>query len=180
LANQNLSDSLYRGYAVFAWSNVCADGFRPLRRFLSFATKGRSDVWPQFLRGMAGSMDLLAKGFLAYWVISSIVKEVSQVLLAFAPRLAESVATWWLWTIFTVVAAVFAVGFAGAFLRRQRGLAVARQKIRTRAATFTEFSSVFSLLAPDRAILLALERAPLEPRHEPPLGSAANATEGSA
>src|SRR5690606_34022279 len=63
----------------------------------SFAAKGRGDVWPQFVRGMVDSVGLLAKGFLAYVVISSIVKEVNRFLLAFAPRLGESVVTWSLW-----------------------------------------------------------------------------------
>jgi hypothetical protein len=46
-----------------------------------------------------------------------------------------------------------------------RGLAVARQKIRTREATFSEFQQVFSSLDADIEILFVLEKEPLEPRH---------------
>jgi hypothetical protein len=46
-----------------------------------------------------------------------------------------------------------------------RGLAVARQKIRTREATFSEFQQVFSSLEADRMILGVLEKEPLQPKH---------------
>jgi hypothetical protein len=43
---------------------------------------------------------------------------------------------------------------------------VARQKILTREATFSEFSQIFSSLEADVSILNALEKVPLKPRHE--------------
>ena len=162
LPAQPLSDSLYRGYPVFDWERLHKDGLVPLRRFLSFATLSRGDIWPQFARGVAGSVDLLIGGFAAFFVISSIAKEVNRFLLAFEPQWAELLSTVWLWALMVVVAIVFAVGFAGAFLRRLRGIAVARQKIRTREATYSEFAMVFSFVKADKAILGMLERTPLE------------------
>jgi hypothetical protein len=54
LPAQPLSDSLYRGYPVFAWDKLHPNGFAPLRRFLNFATKSRGDVLPQFQRVLSG------------------------------------------------------------------------------------------------------------------------------
>ena len=165
LPDQQLSDSLYRGYPVFAWDKLREGKFVPLRRFLAFSAKSRGDIWPQFLRSIAGSGELAVKGLVVWWLISWAVKEVDGFLFAFAPHKAEAVAVGWLWAVFALLAGVFAVGFARVLARRVRALAVARQKIRTREATFSEFSEVFSLLPADAAILEVLEKAPLDPRH---------------
>jgi hypothetical protein len=166
LPAQPLSDSLYRGYPVFDWEKLQKGGLLPMRRFLAFATKSRGDVWPQFDRSVSGALNLLVGGYMLFVVISSILKEVIRFLLAFYPHEGEVLASSSIWTLVVVVAAVFAVGFAGAFLRRLRGLAIARQKIRTREATYSEFAMVFSFVSADEAILRVLERAPLEPSYE--------------
>jgi hypothetical protein len=165
LPDQHLSDSLYRGYPVFAWEKLRTCNLIPLRRFMAFSAKSRGDIRPQFFRTVAGFGKMVAAGLTAWWVISVVVKEVDRILFAFAPRKAEAVAVSWLWAILILLAAVFAIGFAQAFVRRARGLAVARQKIRTREATYSEFSAVFSLLEADATILEVLEKAPLEPGH---------------
>jgi len=168
LADQRLSDSLYRGYPVFGWDKLKSGGFAPLRRFLAFSTKSRSDVWPQFGRSLAGFGSFVIAGFFAWYVIAGLVKEVVQVLLAFNPRRGEVVFVYWIWGTFGLLALAFALGFTRAIALRVRGLAVARQKILTREATYSEFSTVFSSLKADKDILQVLEKAPLEPRPEEP------------
>jgi len=166
LPAQQLSDSLYRGYPVFTWQKLQAGGLRPLRRFLAFATRSRSDVWPQFQRSVAGFGTLVGTGVVVWWVISAVLDEIYKLVLAFAPRNAEAIAVGWLWATFILLAVVFAAAFAQMLYRRIRGLAVASQKIRTREATFAEFSAIFSLLKAEAPILNVLERTPLEPRHD--------------
>jgi len=162
LPNQQLSDSLYRGYPVFTLDKLRTCKFVPLRRFLEFSARSRGDIWPQFLRSIAGSGALAVKGLGVWWLISAAVGEVNRFLFAFAPRKAEAVAVGWLWAVLALLAGVFAVGFARLLARRVRALAVARQKIRTRDATYDEFSEVFSLCQADAEILEVLEKAPLE------------------
>ena len=166
LTDQRLSDSLYRGYPVFTWDKLSNGGLGPLRRFLAFATGSRSDVWPQFARSLAGFAELVVTGFFAWWLIAGLVKEVVEVIFAFNPRKGEALIVDWIWATFALLAVTFAAAFTIALLRRIRGLAVARQKIRTREATYSEFSTVFSPLPADAAILEVLEKAPLAPRHE--------------
>jgi hypothetical protein len=168
LPDQGLSDSLYRGYPVFTWDRLHTNGLAPLRRFLAFATKAPSDIWPQFERSTEGFLELMLASFgILVFVISPLLKLVTCFTWAFAPRTAEVIAAGQLfWVYFAYIAIIFAFAFIVVFYHRVRGLAVARQKILTRDATLEEFSRVFSLLDADRAILSALERAPLEPRHK--------------
>jgi len=162
LPDQRLSDSLYRGYPVFDIAKLRVQQFAGLRRFLSFATKSRSDVWPQFGRCVAGFGKLVAASFLVWWIVSTIIDGVSRFMFAFSPKRAEALMIGWYWTMFGAAAVLFAIGFGIAFARRVRGLAVARQRIRTRQATYAEFWEVFSLLDGDAQILAILEKEPLE------------------
>lgn len=94
------------------------------------------------------------------------VSETSKLVFAFAaPHKAEVFITWYLRGTFVLFAVVFAVSFASVFARRIRGLAVARQKILPRDATYSEFQQVFSLLDADCEILQVLEKETLEARH---------------
>jgi hypothetical protein len=165
LPDQLLSASLYRGYPVFSWDKI-RDDLRPLQRFLVFATRSRADVWPQFLRSIAG-FGRTAIGALVIWaVVSALVNEVGNFVFAFAsPRRGELFIRYYAWGMFAVFAAAFAIGFALVLADRIRGLAVARQKIRTREATFSEFQQVFSFFEADMEILDVLEKEPLESRH---------------
>ena len=108
----------------------------------------------------------MGTGVVVWWVISAVLDEIYKLVLAFAPRNAEAIAVGWLWATFILLAVVFAAAFAQMLYRRIRGLAVASQKIRTREATFAEFSAIFSLLKAEAPILNVLERTPLEPRHD--------------
>jgi hypothetical protein len=99
-------------------------------------------------------------------VLEGLVEAVVKILLAYNPRRGEAIVVDWIWATFALLAVTFAAAFTQAFSRRIRGLAVARQKIRTREATYAEFSTVFSLLDADAAILEVLEKAPLEPRYK--------------
>jgi hypothetical protein len=165
LPDQLLSASLYRGYPVFSWDKI-RDDFKPLRRFLVFAARSRSDVWPQFLRSIAGFGKTAAVALVIWAVVSTLAKEAGRFVFAFAsPRNGELFMRYYAWGMFAVFAAAFAIGFALVLADRIRGLAVARQKIRTREATFSEFQQVFSSLDADRKILSVLEKEPLEPRH---------------
>ena len=165
LPDQTLSASLYRGYPVFAWDKIRSD-FAPLRRFLVFAARSRADVLPQFGRSIAG-FGSLAGGALVVWVVlSGLAKEAGRFVFAFASPLKAAVfIRYYVWGTFILFAAVFAIAFGFVLADRIRGLAVARQKIRTREATFSEFQQVFSFFDADRQILRVLEKAPLEPRH---------------
>jgi hypothetical protein len=68
--------------------------------------------------------------------------------------------------IFVLFIAGFVVSFAKAARRRVEGIRVARQKILTREATFSEFSEIFSWLEADALILNVLEKEPLKPHDE--------------
>ena len=165
LSDQPLSASLYSGYPVFAWNKIQND-FKPLRRFLVFASQSRADVWPQFLRCLSGFGGMAARALVIWWMISLVASETSKFVFAFAaPHKAEVFTTWYLRGTFVLFAVVFAVSFASVLARRIRGLAVARQKILTRDATYSEFQQVFSLLDDDCEILQVLEKEPLEARH---------------
>jgi hypothetical protein len=165
LPDQTLSASLYRGYPVFAWDKI-RDNFAPLRRFLVFAARSRADVLPQFGRSVAG-FGRTATGALVIWaIVGGLADEVGNFVFAFAsPHNRELFLSYFFWGMFALFAAAFAIGFGLVVATRIRGLAVARQKIRTRDATFAEFQQVFSFFDPDREILSALEKEPLEPRH---------------
>jgi hypothetical protein len=165
LPDQSLSASLYRGYPVFSWDTI-HDDLGPLRRFLVFAARSRADVWPQFLRSVAG-FGRTATGALVIWVVvSALANEAGNFVFAFAsPRRGELFIRYYFWGMFALFAAAFAIGFGLVLADRIRGLAVARQKIRTREATFSEFQQIFSLFDTDLEILDALEKEPLEPRH---------------
>jgi hypothetical protein len=165
LPDQTLSASLYRGYPVFAWDKIRGN-FAPLRRFLVFAARSRADVLPQFGRSVAGFGSLAAGALIVWAVLSGLAKEAGNFVFAFAsPHKAEVFIRYYAWGSFILFAAVFAIAFAFVLARRIRGLAVTRQKIRTRDATFAEFQQVFSFLDADLEILNALEKEPLEPRH---------------
>ncbi|MES2921052.1 MAG: hypothetical protein V4819_05880 [Verrucomicrobiota bacterium] len=166
LPAQNLSDSLYSGYPVFKWDKLRGGGLFPLRRFLAFATKSRGDLWPQFHRSVAGLGEFVLKGLTVWWVTYMVVKEIIETVLAFAPTKGQAIWKGWLWVTFTLLAVGFAVAFTKAIFRRRRGIAVARQKILTRKATYSEFSEIFSLLGEDKSVLDTLEREPLKSRHE--------------
>ena len=165
LPDQLLSASLYRGYPVFAWDRIRSD-FAPLRRYLLFAAQSRADVLPQFGRSIAG-FGSLAGGALAVWVVlSGLTREAGNFVFAFAaPQKAMVFIRYYAWGSFILFAGVFAIAFAFVLARRIRGLAVARQKIRTREATYSEFQQFFSLLDADLEILLSLEKEPLRPKH---------------
>jgi len=167
LPGQRLSDSLYQGYPVFTWDKLHAGGLLPLRRFLEFATRSRGDLWPQFWRSVAGFEGLVLKGLIGWFLIYGVVKEVIETVGAFSPRKGEAIWVGWLSATFVVLALTFVVSFTTALWRRRRGIAVVRQKILTRTATFAELSKVFSLVPEDESILAVLEKEPLEPRHEP-------------
>lgn len=165
LSDQTLSASLYRGYPVFAWDKIHGD-FAPLRRFLVFAARSRADVLPQFGRSIVG-FGGMAGGALVIWVVlSGLASEAGRFVFAFAsPHNAEVFIRYYAWGTFILFAAAFALAFAFVLTARMRGLAVARQKIRTREATFSEFQQVFSSLEADRMILGVLEKEPLQPKH---------------
>jgi hypothetical protein len=166
LPGQHLSDSLYQGYPVFTWEKLHPNGLSPVQRFLTFATRSRGDLWPQFRRSLAGFGKLVFKGLAGWFLIYMIVKEIIETVAVFSPRKGEAIWVGWLSATFILLALTFVVGFTTALWRRRRGIAVARQKILTRTATFAELSKVFSLLPEDAPILNVLEREPLEPRHE--------------
>jgi hypothetical protein len=145
LSDQPLSASLYSGYPVFAWDKIRND-FRPLRRFLIFASRSRADVWPQFLRSLAGFGGMAASALVIWWMVSAVASETGKLVFAFAaPDKAEVFITWYLRGTFVLFAVVFAVSFASVLASRIRGLAVARQKILTRDATYSEFQQVSSM-----------------------------------
>jgi hypothetical protein len=165
LPDQTLSASLYRGYPVFAWDKIQGD-FAPLRRFLVFAARSRADVLPQFGRCIAGFGGLAGGALIVWAVLSGLAKEAGRFVFAFAsPHKAEVFIRYYAWGSFILFAAVFAIAFAFVLADRIRGLAAARQKIRTRDATFAEFQQVFAFFAADLKILDALEKEPLQPRH---------------
>lgn len=165
LPDQTLSASLYRGYPVFAWDKI-RDHFAPLRRFLVFAARSRADVLPQFGRSVAG-FGKTAGGALIVWVVvGGLADEAGNFVFAFAsPHNRELFLRYYFWGMFALFAGAFAIGFGLVVASRIRGLAVARQKIRTRDATFAEFQQVFSFFDSDLDILDALEKEPLEPTH---------------
>jgi hypothetical protein len=159
LPDQGLSDSLYRGYPVFTWDRLHTDGLAPLRRFLVFATKARGDIRSQFYRCTEGFWIWIVAGFPVFFLLG-VLSEIVFYTWAFATADLTVVSQVW-WVYFALATVMFAAAFIVAFCQRLRGLAVARQKILTRDATFEEFSRVFSLLDADKTILSALERAPL-------------------
>jgi hypothetical protein len=165
LPDQTLSASLYRGTPVFSWDKIHND-LGPLRRFLVFAARSRADMWPQFLRSVAGFARTAAGAFVIWVVVSTLANEAGKFVFAFAsPRKGELFIRYYFWGMFALFAAAFAIGFGLVLADRIRGLAVARQKIRTREATFSEFQQIFSFFDADLKILDALEKEPLQARH---------------
>jgi hypothetical protein len=165
LSDQTLSASLYRGYPVFAWDKIRGN-FAPLRRFLVLAARSRADVLPQFGRSVAGFGRTATGALIIWFVVGGLANEVGDFVFAFAsPHNRELFLSYFFWGMFALFAAAFAIGFGLVLATRIRGLAVARQKIRTRDATFAEFQQVFSFFDSDLEILDALEKEPLEPRH---------------
>jgi hypothetical protein len=166
LADQRLSDSLYQGYPVFSWDKLHAEGVAPLQRFLAFATKARSDIVPQFQRCTKGFVNQVAVAGLLILFLTRELSDLLTLVWAFSPQTARLIAQGQVvWIDFVLGAVMFAASFVVGLGQRRRGLAIARQKILTREATFDEFSRIFSLLDADHAILGALERTPLEPGH---------------
>lgn len=167
LPDQKLSDSLYRGYPVFDWAAVQERGLDGLIRFTTFAAKSVTDLPSYYRRVFAGFGVLFGKLAFAWWIVGVLVKtavDFIAVWIDLESALRASGAVFW--GHFAFFALVFVVACGRAVAKRARGIRIARQKIKTRDATFDELATVFGDSDGDRRILELLEREPLRPRHE--------------
>lgn len=165
LENQKLSDSLYAGYPTFDWK--CLQGTRaePLARFLAFSTNSRIDILRTYTRIVWSFIDRVFSFAAVIYGVGVAVDGVVKVAAWFS--FAVSVEIWVAFMRLYVIASFigFMVVFARGVTNKWRGIRIARQKIKTQDATYDELSAIFRDSDDDTAMLKALEREPLRPRH---------------